>query len=139
MEGTGQTGGCNCGGVRYKIDGAPLMVAACHCTQCRRQSGAAYSINVIVKLKNMTVEGGLTSWADADTESGAPVTREFCATCGSPIRSLPAASPGIAAVKAGTIDDPAQFAPAMHIWTASKLPWVTVPEGLPQYERGPQV
>lgn len=136
--GTCLTGACNCGAVRYRVESKPLVVAACHCSQCRRQSGAAYSVNVIVKLRDMTVEGELASWADTNTESGAPVAREFCATCGSPIRSLPAASPGIAAVKAGTLDYPASFAPSIHIWMASRLPWVTVAEGLPQFERGPK-
>lgn len=132
------TGGCNCGAVRYQIDSAPLTVAACHCRQCRRQSGAAYSVNLIVRVKTMSVEGEIASWTDSDTESGTPLARQYCARCGSPIRSVPSASPGLAAVKAGTLDDPAPFAPAIHIWTASKLPWVTIPEGLPQFHRGAQ-
>lgn len=137
-EGDGFGGGCNCGAVRYRIEGRPLAVAACHCTQCRRQSGAAYSVNLVVRAKDMTVEGPLKSWIDTDTESGAPLAREFCGSCGSPIRSAPSASPGIFAVKGGTLDNPAPFAPAIHIWTASKLPWVVIPEGLPQFEHGAQ-
>jgi hypothetical protein len=130
------TGGCNCGAVRYRVEGAPLVVAACHCTQCRRQSGAAYSVNLVVRAKTMTVEGDLASWTDTDTESGTPLARQYCASCGSPIRSAPSAAPGIFALKAGTLDDPAPFAPTLHLWTASKLPWVTIPDGVLQFERG---
>lgn len=131
-------GGCNCGAVRYRLAGAPLAVAVCHCGNCRRQSGSAFSVNVVVRADAMTLSGDLTSWEDRDTESGAPVLREFCATCGSPIRSLSLASPKVAIVKAGTADDPGKFVPALHVWTASALPWVDIPAGLPQFPRNPQ-
>lgn len=138
-DGTCLTGGCNCGAVRYRIDSAPLAVAACHCSQCRRQSGAAYSVNLVVRAKTMTVEGELSSWTDTDTESGSPLSRDYCAQCGSPIRSAPSAAPGIFALKAGTLDDPAPFAPTIHLWTSSKLPWVAIPDGVQQFERNAPV
>ncbi|WP_425229994.1 GFA family protein [Sphingomonas sp.] len=138
-EGPQLTGRCNCGAVSYTLSAPPLAVAACHCKQCRRQSGAAYSVNLIVRASTMQVQGDVASWEDADTESGVPLSRDHCGTCGSPIRSVPGSSPKMIAVKAGTLDDPSRFAPAMHIWVESKLPWVTIPDGLPLYPRGPQV
>lgn len=81
------TGGCNCGAVRYTISAPPVAVVACHCTSCRMQSGAAYSVNLIVPAATMTLEGTPARWVDRDTESGVPLDREFCGTCGSPIRS----------------------------------------------------
>jgi hypothetical protein len=132
------TGGCNCGFIRYTLAEPPLAVVACHCTSCRRQSGAAYSVNLVVRASTMTVEGELGRWIDPDTESGEPLAREFCRACGSPIRSAPSSPPKMLAVKAGTLDQPDDFAPSMHIWTASKLPWVTIGDGLPQFARGPQ-
>ncbi|MDX2335746.1 GFA family protein [Brevundimonas vesicularis] len=132
------SGGCNCGAVRYRLEGPPMVVAACHCTRCRKQSGAAFSVNLIVRASTMTVEGDLAQHLDADTQSGAPVSREFCAACGSPIRSVPQANPKLIAVKAGTLDEPGGFAPAMHIWTRSALPWVEIPASLPQFPMGPQ-
>lgn len=133
------TGGCNCGAIRYVIASAPVAVAACHCTRCRRQSGAAFSVNLLVRTNDMTLEGELAAFEERDTESGMPLMREFCAGCGSPIRSVPSSSPKFVAVKAGTLDDPGPFAPAIHIWTRSKLPWVEIPQGLPSYPQGPQV
>ena len=73
-------GGCNCGAIRYRIDGAPLAVAACHCTRCRRQSGAAHSVNLLVSPAAMTIEGELSVFEDTDTTSGSAVYREFCGT-----------------------------------------------------------
>ena len=132
------TGGCICGGVRYSIGSAPLAVIACHCTSCRKQSGAAHSVNLIVRASTMTVKGDLSRFEDPDTASGAPIEREFCGSCGSPIRSVPSAKPKIIAVKAGTLDEPAAYAPTMHIWMRSALPWVILPEGMPRYETEPQ-
>ncbi|WEK43876.1 MAG: GFA family protein [Candidatus Sphingomonas colombiensis] len=130
------TGGCNCRAVRYTLSAPPLAVVACHCTSCRRQSGAAYSVNLLVRAEAMTVEGTLTRWMDPDTESGLPLAREFCGVCGSPIRSLPATLRHFVVVKAGTLDQADQFAPEAHIWTCSKLSWVTLPVGIPTHATG---
>ena len=130
-------GGCNCGAVRYRLSADPIAVAVCHCTNCRRQSGSAFSVNVVVRADAMEMAGALTTYEDRDTESGAPVLRQFCATCGSPIQSLSAASPKIAIVKAGTADDPGRFTPAIHVWTSTALPWVEIPANLPQFPRNP--
>lgn len=135
MSETEIEGGCNCGSVRYRVAVAPLAVAVCHCSNCRRQSGSAFSVNIVVRADAMEMAGELTTYEDRDTESGAPVLRQFCATCGSPIRSLSTAAPRIAIVKAGTADDPGRFTPAVHVWTASALPWVEIPAGLPQFAR----
>lgn len=137
MTDTLLTGGCNCGAIRFEVSASPLAVIACHCTQCRRQSGAAYSINLIVRASSMEVTGTPDTWQDNDTGSGAPLAREHCGTCGSPIRSVPSAAPKFLALKAGTLDQPGAFAPTMHIWTRSKLPWVTIPDELPTFEEGP--
>ena len=131
------TGGCNCGAIRYVVSAPPLAVVACHCTRCRRQSGATYSVNLIVRASTMTMAGTPDSWLDHDTASGAPLAREHCGRCGSPIRSVPSAAPKFVALKAGTLDEPGSFAPSMHIWTRSKLPWVTIPDGMPTFDEGP--
>lgn len=131
-------GGCNCGAIRYVLSRAPLAVAACHCTNCRRQSGAAYSVNLVVREPDMAVTGQLTTWIDVDTQSGKPVERQFCGTCGSPIRSIVTSAPGIYAVKAGTLDAPQAHVPTLHVWLSSALPWAAdmIPAGTPRFEKG---
>lgn len=135
MDGEQVTGRCNCGAVTWRIEGAPLAVAACHCTNCRKQSGAAFSVNIVAKARTVTIDGPLGGFEDNGTSSGKPVTREFCTSCGSPIRSVIASMPAIVAIKAGTADDAGRFVPAMHVWTDSKLPWVTIPDGVPAFAR----
>lgn len=138
MTSTNIEGGCNCGAVRYSVSSKPLMVAVCHCANCRRQSGSAFSVNIVVKSSLMEIRGDLATFEDADTQSGSPVLRQFCSRCGSPIRSLSAAQQAISIVKAGTTDDPSLFVPAMHVWTSSALPWIPLPDDLPRFERNPE-
>lgn len=130
-------GGCNCGAIRYRIQGAPLAVAACHCTRCRRQSGSMYSVNLVVSPAAFTMEGKPKVFEDKDTTSGEPVFREFCGDCGSPIRSILGANADIIAVKAGTLDNPDPYAPALHVFTRSRVAWVEIPEGTPQFKASP--
>ena len=98
-------GGCNCGAIRYKIDAKPVVVAQCHCKNCQRQSGSAFSVNLMVPAAAVTTSGELTTYTDTDTASGNPVYRRFCGTCGSPIFSDLAQGGGMTIVKAGTLDD----------------------------------
>lgn len=132
-------GGCNCGAIRYRIDAEPMAVAACHCANCRRQSGAAFSVNLLVPEAAMTVTGTLASYQDTDTDSGQPVQRQFCGACGSPIRSVIGSMPGMVAVKAGTLDNAGAYAPAVHVWLQSALPWAaaSIPDGVPKFDKTP--
>ncbi len=129
------TGRCNCGSVTWRIAGAPLAVAACHCTNCRAQSGAAYSVNIVARAADVAIAGPIKTFEDLATTSGQPVLRQFCGDCGSPIQSVITANPAIVAIKAGTADEAGSFAPTIHVWTQSKLPWVELPEGVPSFAR----
>ena len=122
-------GGCNCGAIRYKIEGNPVVVAQCHCKNCQRQSGSAFSVNLMVPVAGVTTTGELNTYEDRDTRSGNPVYRRFCGKCGSPIFSDLAEGNGMTIVKVGTLDDPAPFAPVVSVWTSTKMPWVDLPEG----------
>lgn len=130
-------GGCNCGAIRYALEAEPLAVAVCHCSRCRRQSGSAFSVNLVMKEADVAMKGVLATFDDPESESGLPVRREFCGTCGSPIRSIATAQPGIVIIKAGTLDEPAKVAPGLHVWTCSALPWFDIPDAMPRFERNP--
>lgn len=128
-------GGCNCGAIRYRAQGAPVVVAQCHCSNCRKQSGSAFSVNLLFKKDVVSHDGDLTVYEDTETLSGNPVLRKFCGRCGSPIFSETTDGRGMLVVKAGTLDDPAPFAPTVSIWTATALPWVILPEGQYKVEK----
>ncbi len=128
-------GGCNCGAVRYRAEGDPIVVAQCHCANCRRQSGSAFSVNLLFKAAAVSHEGDLSIYEDRDTFSGNPVLRKFCGRCGSPIFSEMTDGKEMIVVKAGTLDDPGSFVPTVSVWTSTALPWVTLPEGQYGFEK----
>lgn len=130
-------GGCNCGKIRYSVSGDPIAVAQCHCRNCQRQSGSAFSVNLVVPIAAVTSTGELNVYEDHDTASGNPVLRKFCGHCGSPIFSELTPANGVIIIKAGTLDDPAATKPGISVWTSTALPWVTLPEGAATFPRNP--
>lgn len=131
MTGSTHSGGCNCRSIRYDITGEPQAVVACHCLNCQRQSGAAFSVNLLLTDDQLAMTGEARVYLDPDTASGTPVERHFCANCGSPILSRSANLPGMSIVKAGTLDERDGFTPQMHCWTDTAFSWFTAPDGIP--------
>lgn len=130
-------GGCLCGQVRYRGTAAPLFTAVCHCRHCQRQSGTSFSILLGLPRDSLSFEGGpLTTYRDTG-ESGLPVDRKFCPTCGSPLVSEVAAAPALVFLKAGTLDDTSDLKPQMDIWCEHAQPWVTMAEGTARLPRNP--
>lgn len=122
-DGAVHEGGCLCGQVRYSFRGDPLMTAICHCRNCQKQSGAPFSLVCVVADDAYSEQGETRVYEDRG-ESGAAVYRHFCATCGSPIRSMAAALPGLTIVKAGTLDQSAPWPPALEAYCDSALNWM---------------
>jgi hypothetical protein len=130
-------GGCLCGAVRYSTDAEPLLTAVCHCKNCQRQTGTAFSVVVAVP-KGLLVFEGREPGSYRDTgESGLPVDRRFCTTCGSPIISQPAAMPMMDVIKAGTLDDTSWLQPQLNVWCDSAQPWVHLSDAIPRIPRNP--
>ena len=128
-------GGCLCGQVRYTIKADPVFVGICHCTNCQKQSGAAFSVNVGVPKDALELTGTLKTYVDHG-DSGGEVLRRFCPDCGSPVITNANAIAGLHIVKAGTLDDPRGLQPARQIFCASKHDWMPVFEGIPAFEKG---
>jgi hypothetical protein len=128
-------GGCLCGQVRYTLKAEPVFVGICHCTNCQKQSGAAFSLNVGVREDALDLTGTLKTYVDHG-DSGREVLRRFCPNCGSPVITDAAAIPGIHIVKAGTLDDPGSLKPGRQIFCTSKHPWMPILDGIPAYKKG---
>ena len=90
------SGGCLCGSLRYSSDAEPIMTAVCHCTDCQKQSGSAFSVNVGVPEASIALSGDTVGKYDVIGASGQTVSRYFCTTCGSPIHTVPEAFGGLA-------------------------------------------
>ena len=129
-------GGCLCGQIRYEIRGGLGRPGVCHCKNCQRQSGSAFSTLAVVNREHFTiVEGEPALYTDNETSSGAKVSRYFCGNCGSPIYSDMENRADIVAVKAGTLDDTSYYKPTYHLWCESRQSWFELAEGLPQLDR----
>ncbi|MEM1231916.1 MAG: GFA family protein [Pseudomonadota bacterium] len=136
MANEGIEGGCLCGAIRYEVTGAPAMAAVCHCRNCQKQAGSAFSTLIGVGKTQFEIRSGEPKlYTDQDTTSGAPVGRYFCGDCGSPIYSAVPAQPETIFIKSGTLDDTSDFAPQLHFWCSTKQPWVTLGDGVPTLDQ----
>ena len=132
------TGRCLCGGVTYSVDAEPVVQAACHCTDCQRQSGSPFSVIVGVPRGAFHVEGStLSSFTTIGEDHGGETQRNFCSRCGAPVFSDAAVAPELVFIKAGSLDDSSWLQPAIEVWTSSAQPWSPHFEGAAQMERGP--
>ncbi len=123
-----QTGRCLCGAVTYELTGDLIATAVCHCDHCQRQSGGAFSVNLIVHESQLALSGELTTYEErGELGDDVHVRRRFCPECGSPIVSELSKTSGVIAVKAGTLDDRSAVLPNVEVWCADRQPWVTLP------------
>lgn len=127
------TGKCLCGQARYEFSGKPMATAICHCRNCQRQAGSAFSIIIAVPTKAVTFTGELKTYNDT-ADSGATLYRRFCPECGSPLFSMLADAPKVTIIKAGTLDDVSGLNPQFHVWCKSAQPWIQINAALPQFE-----
>jgi len=123
-----RTGRCLCGALTYEVTGDPIAVAVCHCTHCQRQSGGAFSVNLVLHESQLAVSGELTTYVETgENDDGVYVRRSFCGSCGSPIVSELVQTDGVIAVKVGTLDDTSDIRPNAEVWCVDRQPWVELP------------
>jgi hypothetical protein len=127
------TGGCLCGQVRYETKSAPLMTGICHCKNCQKQAGSAFSTLAAFQKTDIEFTGDLSLYADGDTDTGNTVSRYFCGTCGSPIYSAIPSQPDMAYLKTGTLDDTDGFIVMFHCWSSTKQDWVELSPDVPAF------
>lgn len=129
-------GGCYCGELRYKAEGEPMMKGQCHCRECQFISGGDANVFVAMPIAGFSyTKGTPKTFSRKDLET--PVTREFCANCGTHIVSRPPGFPAVI-LKVGTLDDPKVFGnPNMAIYTIDKQSFHHIPDGMPAFERLP--
>jgi len=130
-------GGCLCGKVRYSVATEPVLTAVCHCTHCQKQTGASFSVIVGVSSEALSITGALKTFEDTG-DSGKPVHRSFCPSCGSPIKSDVDAVPGMSFIKAGTLYDASWLEPTMEIWCRSAQAWVSRKGETRKFAKGPE-
>lgn len=133
-------GRCTCGAVRYRMASAPLFVHCCHCRWCQRETGASFALNAMIESGRLVLLQGRPEQVLTPSNSGKGQKIMRCPTCRIALWSHYAgAGEAVSFVRVGTLDEPDRLPPDIHIFTASKQPWVVLPPGVPAvpeyYER----
>ena len=125
-------GGCTCRAVRYRMHGAPLIVHCCHCRWCQRETGASFALNALIEADRVELLGGAPEVVVTPSESGVGQRISRCPQCRIAVWSNYGGSGDkIRFIRVGTLDEPDRLPPDIHIYTASKQPWVVLDGRVP--------
>ncbi len=132
-ETTSFSGGCLCGAIRYRAAGPATSVVHCHCSLCRRASGAPVVTwatfpagAVTFSREKVTREYASSTWA----------RRGFCPDCGTQIWFQQLKRTDEIDLTLSTFDDPTSFRPERHIWNTDRVPWLQLSDDLPRLPNG---
>ena len=126
-------GGCACGAVRYRLTSPPLIVHCCHCLNCQRQTGSAFVINLLIEAGRVEVLAGAPQVVAVPREDGPDQRIHRCPGCQIALFSE-YERPEVFFVRGGTLDNPTGVTPDVHIYTRSKVDWVTLPADAPAFD-----
>jgi len=126
-------GGCTCRAVRYRMTSRPIVVHGCHCSWCQRETGSAFATNAVIEADRVVVQGEVEV-VDTPSASGKGQKITRCAKCRVALWSNYAgAGAAMRFVRVGTLDEPGRLPPDIHIFTSTKVPWLTLPAGKPAF------
>ena len=135
MSETMREGGCGCGAVRHRVTGEPIFVNNCHCRQCQQQTGGTSVVNAFYESERIALLEGTLREHTVTAGSGGPHVICRCAQCGAALWShYPRLGRIGAGLRVGTLDDPGSFTPDAVVFVAERMPWVTLPDGIPQFD-----
>lgn len=129
------TGGCLCGAVRFRLQGAPSRTVACHCKFCQRCTGSAFAVWPTFRAAQVDLNGELPQYEHRSDESGRWIRLHFCPRCGTTVASSFEKGPGEIALLAGAFDDTAWINVDRHVWTRSRQRWFSLPPGAVTFEK----
>ena len=129
-------GRCSCGAVQYSVSGEPVLQGNCHCRECQRMTGSAYSATLFFPEPTVTITGTFTRHTRKG-ESGKNVSMGFCTSCGSPLFGFPEFMPGLIGIRAGSLDDTSNYKPSMDIFASRAASWEHMDPSLPKFAELP--
>lgn len=124
-------GGCTCGHVRYQVTSEPMIVHCCHCRGCQKNSGASFALNALFEADRVELIAGEVEGVTVPTPSGTGQVITRCSKCKVAVWSnynMGGLRERIRFIRVGTLDEPDQFPPDVHIFTCSRQPWVLLPK-----------
>lgn len=130
------TGGCACGAVRFEIDGAPVDMNHCQCSQCQKGSGTGHSSHLTFVGADVTLSGAASHWIFVG-DLGTRKSRAFCPACGTPAYITFPDMPEVFVTFPSSLDEPQRFKPNYTMWSAASQEWDAVDPALPSFEKMP--
>ena len=124
-------GGCQCGAIRFEIDGDPVGGVACHCRACQYVAGGSANLTWVFARSGFKITSGEPRCYKANPTSGGSY---FCGDCGVNIFSQPDSNPHIVAIKVGSLDDAEGFKVEADIWMSAAPAWHNAADGAMQFE-----
>jgi len=125
-------GACLCGALRYEVEGPLQMLLHCHCSMCRKHHGAPFATLAAVPAESLRWQSGEASLLEYPSPSAR--LRRFCGVCGS---VAPAPVSERALVPVGNLVGDLEGVSGLHMFVASKAPWHTIGDDLPQHQDAP--
>jgi hypothetical protein len=121
-----RTASCRCGQLRATVTGDPVRVSVCHCLDCKKRTGSAFSAQARWPAEQVEVEGQSKTWVH-HADSGNRITHHFCPDCGSTVLyEIEGKFDGLIAIPLGALDDPYFARPAFSVWEERKHDWVEI-------------
>lgn len=130
------SGRCLCGSITYHISGSPVIVAQCHCDECRRLSGTGHTIGAMYAAESFFVDGPLGEFK-YESSTGSQVTKGFCKACGSPIFGRNTRIPDYVTVPLGTMDDAGGLKVQVVIFARDRKHWDALGDDVARFETQP--
>jgi hypothetical protein len=127
-------GSCLCGGIRYEVEGPFGKVVNCHCSMCRKATGAAFRTRAAVPSRSYRLLAGealVSRYASSPGEE-----RTFCRVCGATLATFFRDRPEEIGLPLGTLDDDPGVRPSAHVFVASRAPWFEITDDLPRFSEG---
>lgn len=122
-------GGCLCGAIRFRSSAPPVRAVICHCSMCRRHSGAPALAFVHFPAESFTWLAGQPAWF----RSSPYAERGFCSTCGSTIAMREEVLRDRVQICVGTLDDASAVRIDDHVWTSERIPWFDTKDDRPRF------
>lgn len=121
-----RTASCRCGQLKATAKGEPVRVSVCHCLDCKKRSGSAFSVQARWPADQVKIEGASKTWENR-ADSGNRITFHFCPECGSDVHyEIHGKFDGLIAIPLGAFDDPYSASPSFSVWEKRKCDWVEI-------------
>ena len=125
-------GHCLCGAVRYESAGPAVFMGNCYCADCRRESGSGHITAVAVPDPTLSLSGATQDFIKA-ADSGETIRNTFCPVCATTLLTHPSGLPGLALLRAGTLEDADQVVPQVNMYVACAPAWDKPAPGLQDF------